>query len=126
VNNPPVLCLHCGRRPEAGEIHSPGGCTQTGVEHAPEPWHLGTGAYEQFGMIRTEGRLPVACTGMADPEDAIPNARRIVAAINATAGLSTADLEAMPLGALERLVEMARTAAPLTAERILRDEGGQS
>lgn len=73
-------------------------------EHTPEPWTIHT---QSPTFIRANGgRKHVGnADSMGDQETNEANARRIVACVNACAGITTADIENMP-GTLADLVRL--------------------
>ena len=66
-------------------------------EHTPEPWHI-----DKYGSLYTPsgqlllGGVMTPMTAGANRDTANANARRIVAAVNACAGLPTESLEKVP------------------------------
>ncbi len=76
-------------------------------EHTPEPWHLGTQLVTNLKIcVRLEdgGEYVIADTNWNFPDDAKANARRIVACVNACAGVPTELLEDNP-APFSRLLE---------------------
>lgn len=80
-------------------------------EHTPEPWHVDSRIH-----IKSENGWRVATVNVPNgsigswgvsPSD---NARRIVACVNALAGISTEDIQALPQGELARLIQEASDA----------------
>lgn len=93
-----------------GEQSAP---TQSGGTHTPEPWHVGKGrsaeiVYAQDGWAVANATVFHArhATHDAAIDHQHANARRIVACVNACAGLSTSALESYP-GMFLRIVETA-------------------
>lgn len=95
-------------------------------EHTPEPWKRATDIYADRGCIDDSNDVRIATTSMmariASKEEIAANARRIVACVNACAGLDLESLEKMPLGALAIL----RDAAVMEAVRQFAAKGASS
>ncbi len=67
------------------------------MEHTPEPWKIGTPPPNGEQTIGDSTGMMVAVTTTGHGIDALSNARRIVACVNKFAGLSTEDVESIPV-----------------------------
>ncbi len=81
-------------------------------EHTKEPWKRANGTYVEDTAIEDSEGWRLACD--VDPK----NARRIVACVNACAGLST---EALESGALAELLETAKRALNVATTHLPED-----
>ena len=64
------------------------------IKHTPEPWAAYLDASGDVFISSAETSFHIAEVGSEDDETVIPDARRIVACVNACAGVDTALLEA--------------------------------
>ena len=82
-----------------GLVAEDGGATNVVPSHAPEPWRVGKGSFMGLAVLDADSDGVCACsTGLqplyaGDEEAKRANARRIVACVNACAGLNP---EAVP------------------------------
>lgn len=75
-------------------------------KHTPEPWHIEENGYDEWTLeIRDANRTMIAAIGFLGTysEPNTENARRIVACVNACAGISTETLEKMDFGELAKV-----------------------
>lgn len=78
------------------------------MSHTPEPWHAG----DNSTIIYANDGFAVANAtvfhGRSEPDTSVANARRIVACVNACAGIPTERLEAMHRGPADLMPMYAR------------------
>lgn len=77
------------------------------TDHTPEPWRIGTPPPNGEQTIGNEKGLMVAVATTGHGVSAEANARRIVACVNACAGIPTDDLEMSPRHGLLHLADFA-------------------
>lgn len=95
--------------------------------HTPEPWSVSEESFDNDGIKESvirgmDGRAAIAVTldfGANNPSMREANARRIVACVNACAGISTTSLEG-EVGVIESVTKF--TSKKLTDVRQQRDE----
>lgn len=89
------------------------------TEHTKEPWRdiVACEDYELRPYLIYSGATPVAAIIREDRGEDEANAGRIVACINACAGIPTAVLEALPPGDYARLLTLASEAAVAAQSR---------
>lgn len=94
-------------------------------KHIPEPWHAFDSEYGGFAIQGSDKNgsiiLPILGRTCNFPNHSEANARRIVAAVNACAGIPTAELEAGVVRETRAVLEQLLYCLPLSDADVSRD-----